>query len=89
MTIRTKVCPRFCYASLVLKELIFIIFSKKYVVLGQTYFFKNRELLIITKNRHPFGQKSFLKLKNSKFQGKLLSRSGTVLPLLSHTQKDS
>ena len=50
MTVGTKGCPRFYYASLVLKQLIFIYFSEKLVVLDQTYSFKNRELLIIAKN---------------------------------------
>ena len=50
MMVGTKGCPRFYYASLVLKQLIFIYFSEKWVVLDQTYSFENRELLIIAKN---------------------------------------
>ena len=50
MTVGTSGCARFCYASLILKQLIFIYFSWKWIALDQTYSFENRKILIITKN---------------------------------------
>ena len=47
MTVGTKGCPRFYYALLVLKQFLHI-FHKNDFFLDQTYF-KNRELLIVTK----------------------------------------
>ena len=58
-------------------ETIFIYFSWKWVISDQTYSFKNKELLIITKKcGQSLVQQCFVKLF-TKFQGKPTHRSGT------------
>ena len=74
MTVGTKGCPRFCYASLVLKQLIFIYFSEEWVLLDQTYSFENRELLTITKNAdmHLYSSVSWNSVHNFKVNGQVV-----------------
>ena len=79
MTVERRGCRCLLYASLILKQLVFIYFSSKRGVLDETFSFKNEELIKIKKNAEQFCAAVFLKLctKISRLMGKLFWHWGS------------
>ena len=79
---RNKRVSAFLLCFIGFETVNFICFSKKWVVLDQTYSFKNRELLIITKNSYTllYSSLSWNSVQNFKSNGQAV----LVLPLGEH-----
>ena len=74
MTVGTKGCPRFCYASLLLKQFLCIFYKTE--LFWIKLILKKRTSNNYEKRGHHSVQQSLLKLC-TKSQGKHASRSGT------------
>ena len=78
VTVERRGCRCLLYASLILKQLVFIYFSSKRGVLDQTFSFKNEELIKIKKNADTILCSSFLETlyKNFKANGQAVLALG-------------